>query len=560
MNKSGLPFLVFMAASPAFGQGEHWFVEDDAQHAVSDATAAAILEAACEGGKVDGAVCSKCPNSDDGSWTISSLITGHFSSASSEEAIIRSESCYPQMPGVGIGMLLGKRNGKWTKLGDSLTRREACTRKKLRSGRELLICESWGYHRDGEVTHSIGTMMVEKDSLEEHELITTTDTTGSCIVPKAQRAEIRAVEFRDLNGDGLEDISITAAYGSFRMTERLHEQCMGAVDDYIHSVGKAARKYPQPPVMKIYKIQYLFDGNSYTLTPGSRDAAAVFAGTVDQTPEIPPPTSSITTASGRPLGTPGSKADAATLQDFCGAPIVNGGCTKSLHKWETAGNWTIREYRLGHFLSPTGQDAIVSAVTAGRKEFVTGLWTRKDGKWEYVANLLSVDIHDCITVHLKTGLDRLVCLDTSRSTGYRPGLWITGTINVLTGAGAELMFRELIHSANNLTYCASDRAEDDPMENSVFDKMEGGDPNRADGPDLIITARYGERPATAETERQCNAALQKKTGATFPAPRLSTVRLEYNFDGLPIKESEGVIPTAATKEKATTYFNHLNER
>ena len=111
-----------------------------------------------------------------------------------------------------------------------------------------------------------------------------------------------------------------------------------------------------------------------------------------------------------------------------------------------------------------------------------------------------------------------------------------------------------------MTNCSFDRAEDDPIENSVFDKMEGGDPNRADGPELIVTARYGERQATAETGRQCSAALLKKAGAAFPTPRLSAVPLEYNFDGLPIKESEGVIPTPATKEKATNYFSHLNER
>ena len=40
------------------------------------------------------------------------------------------------------------------------------------------------------------------------------------------------------------------------------------------------------------------------------------------------------------------------------------------------------------------------------------------------------------------------------------------------------------------------------------------------GPDLIITARYGERDSIQETERQCNAAVTKKPGAKFP-PRAS---------------------------------------
>jgi hypothetical protein len=126
----------------------------------------------------------------------------------------------------------------------------------------------------------------------------------------------------------------------------------------------------------------------------------------------------------------------------------------------------------------------------------------------------------------------------------------------LTGAGTELMFRDLIRSANNLTHCSSDRPEYDPIENSVFDKMEGG---TGDGPELIITARYGERESTKQTERECNAALAKKPGAKFPAPLLKTYKLEYNFDVQPLKESLGTIPTPKTEETASNYFNHRSK-
>ena len=118
--------LVFLPTSLAFAQD-----------------ASQLLPIACEGGKVDGGSCSKCPNSDGGPWFIRDLTLGHFSSPTSEEAIITSGNCYDMMPGMGIGVLLGKRNGKWTKLEDFLaSQTDVCTVRKQRSGREFLTCES----------------------------------------------------------------------------------------------------------------------------------------------------------------------------------------------------------------------------------------------------------------------------------------------------------------------------------------------------------------------------------------------------------------------------------
>ncbi len=536
-----MKWILLLTASVAFGQ-------DVAQ----------LLPIACEGGKVDGNSCSKCPNSDQGPWFVRSLTIGHFSSPTSEEAIITSGNCYDTMPGMGIGVLLGKRNGKWTKLEDFLaSQSDVCTLRKQRSGREFLTCESTHYPREGPIEHTLGTVAVENDALVSHLLFTAADSSYYCNVQGlSEKAEIKDIDFRDLNGDGLEDISITATYGSFKMTSRLREQCVAAYEDRIQTTGTGVKPFPQPPVIKTYKIQFLFDGTAYELTPRSRAAAELFDPAIDHTPPVAPPsTLSITTATAQPLGTPGAKRGPSTLQEFCGTPLVNGACTRPLAHWETVGNWTLRDYRPGHFISPSSEDAILTAVTPGRTEVTTALMTKKDANWEIAPALISRDdVRDCITVHLKTGLDRLVCLDRTRGPGYRPGLFITGTIKVLTGAGTELMFRDLIHSANNLTNCSSDRPEDDPIENSVFDKMEAGA-----GSDLIITARYGERESTKQTERECNAALAKKPGAKFPTPRLTTYKLEYNFDGLPIKESLGTIPTPETQETATTYFNHRSK-
>lgn len=119
--------------------------------------------------------------------------------------------------------------------------------------------------------------MVENEQAKFHNLFLAADTTKACWEAKGQKAEVKNIEFRDLKGDGLEDISITAAYGSFQMTGRRQEQCGAALEDYIQSDGKKPTvQFPQPPVMKTYKIDLLFDGNRYKPTPESLPAVALF--------------------------------------------------------------------------------------------------------------------------------------------------------------------------------------------------------------------------------------------------------------------------------------------
>jgi hypothetical protein len=279
--------LILISASLAFAlDDERWFIGNSGGVAVSKETNSALLKTACQGGKVDGDSCSKCPDfqgshPDQGPWKIISVVMGHFSSASSEEALIRSNLCSVEGPGfqtrLGFWMLLGKRNGKWTKLEDDTLAPDNCVQKKLSSGREFLICESWQYQRDGEVTYRLGTVMLENNSFKGRELLAATDSTAACREGNnAEKGVVQDIAFRDLNGDGLEDISITATYGSFPMTGRRLEQCTAAFEDRVQTTGKGVKEYPQPKVIKTYKIQYLFDGNRYTLTPESRAGAALF--------------------------------------------------------------------------------------------------------------------------------------------------------------------------------------------------------------------------------------------------------------------------------------------
>jgi hypothetical protein len=278
-----LRLLLFIVASlSAFAQqDEPRFIAEGPDTRIDKTTSVAILNAACEDGKIDGETCSKCPNSGEGVWSIGTIITGHFSSVDNEEAFIGSNNCSYVGRQSGFGMLLGKRNGKWTKLNPSIAAvDDGCMRRKQRSGREFLMCESWIYHRDGAHTYSLVTVFVENDNIEIHGLFTASDTTKCCMTQgKVQKAEVRDIQFHDLNGDGLEDISITATYGAFEMTEPRRDQCDAANDaaDRATPGGpKSVKKYPQPSITKTYKIQYLFNGNTYTPTPQSLAAIALF--------------------------------------------------------------------------------------------------------------------------------------------------------------------------------------------------------------------------------------------------------------------------------------------
>ena len=83
------------------------------------------------------------------------------------------------------------------------------------------------------------------------------------------KAQIQDVKFGDWNGDGLEDISITATSGFFEWNQRRLEQFYAAQEP-------DAAEYANSTAMKIYTIELLFDGNSYKLTPKSRAPAALF--------------------------------------------------------------------------------------------------------------------------------------------------------------------------------------------------------------------------------------------------------------------------------------------
>jgi len=257
-----------------------WFLPT-VSDSIGPKTMAAILEAACDG-KVEGHACDTCPGSDQpgGGWTLRTIRTGHFLSAASQDAMLTIDGCNFLAANGAAGMLLTKREGEWKNLDYSIAlETDRCRKMKFSSGRDLLVCELQG---GGTYFHerSLLAIFAEADAFKLKRLLVAGDTTLNCSDDAAaQMALIRSVEFRDLNGDGKEDVVITADFGRMKMTPRRIEQCKAAWEDYIHQPShpkKHPAQLPDPPVVKTYTIQYLFDGKNFRATPESAVGLRLF--------------------------------------------------------------------------------------------------------------------------------------------------------------------------------------------------------------------------------------------------------------------------------------------
>ncbi len=99
------------------------------------------------------------------------------------------------------------------------------------------------YARDGQRTYHLAMVTVEGDESKFHELFAAQDTTRVWREGKVELAEVKKIELRDLNGDGLEDISVSVTYGTFEMDARRMQLCMEAEEARIQSDGSRGRSF-----------------------------------------------------------------------------------------------------------------------------------------------------------------------------------------------------------------------------------------------------------------------------------------------------------------------------
>ncbi|MBZ5610540.1 MAG: hypothetical protein LAP38_19940 [Acidobacteriia bacterium] len=240
---------------------------------VSAREQAAITAAICDG-TAEGTRCDTCPESTpeaSGGFTLKDLFVGHFLTPHSTDALVTVSGCEERHASIGWGFLVTRRAGVWEAHGDMLGLELGhCHAMQFRSGRQFLVCEGYGME-SFQLMHGVNVVFGKGGSIGFRNLLTATDTTRLCDAQsRVQAAQIDKIEFGDLNGDGVEDVSFTASFGAMRDSKRRRDLCQEAQD------RKPGTPGPGPSVMKTYRIKYLFDGERFTLTKESEAAAKLF--------------------------------------------------------------------------------------------------------------------------------------------------------------------------------------------------------------------------------------------------------------------------------------------
>jgi hypothetical protein len=274
----GVLTFVLLAPAQSLYPPVHWFIGASSD-SIESKELAGIMKAACDG-KAAGTTCNACPQdngSANGQWSLRNVRSGHFLSRESHDVLLTTDGCeLPAANGSG-GMLLSRGRRGWEKLDYSIAVETGhCRKMQLADAREFLVCESVSTSRDF-FEHSIYTVSAAGKSIEVKRVFTAGDTTCSCYAGQAaQRATIESVEFRDLNGDGRDDLSVTALYGTMKMTERQTAQCEDAWKNSGDAPGMVRPALPQPAMLKRYRIDLLFNGSGFTPAPASQAAAKFF--------------------------------------------------------------------------------------------------------------------------------------------------------------------------------------------------------------------------------------------------------------------------------------------
>jgi hypothetical protein len=252
-----------------------YLIPPDTFQQPSGAEQAAISVAMCDG-KAEQGRCDTCPGSSDPDasgmgFSLGRVIMGHFLAPDSVDAFANISGCRQMHASIGWGLLLTRRRGKWEKLDELLgLELDYCQAMRFRSGRQLLICEDYRMEQFN-LTHSITAVFAKGHSIGFRNLLSATDTTRYCYKQdRPQNAQIDKIEFRGLNGGGMEVVAFTASFGTLPDSERRQELCKDA------EAGKPGARRPEPKVMKTYRIEYLFDGQRFTLTKASQAAAKLF--------------------------------------------------------------------------------------------------------------------------------------------------------------------------------------------------------------------------------------------------------------------------------------------
>jgi hypothetical protein len=148
---------------------------------------------------------------------LDSVIYGSFTAPGVDEAMADFEGCEPHASGFGGSILLRKLHGRWAMVDYTpglIT--SACRTYGLKTGRELLLCEGKDQHMDGGSQWISACDFSRQDTAQCQNVFGVLDTRVAC-GHSAVWSSINKAVLRDLNGDGMPDLSlwVTLGQGTF---------------------------------------------------------------------------------------------------------------------------------------------------------------------------------------------------------------------------------------------------------------------------------------------------------------------------------------------------------
>lgn len=242
-------------------------------HLPTQAEATAILQAVCpseirtealKNGTAYG--CGGCPsftgfagqpatNSKEPDFELRQVLEGSLTRAGADEVLAEFFGCEAHVANFGGTLLLEKIGEKWRRIRYSPGVIGIMRTYARQDGRDIVLLQA-GYTGQGTTTVWISTADFSvKPDPAEHVLLRVEDTSGNaCELERVSLGYFEKLEYPDLNADGKPDLRVKVRWGR----EKVPASIQGHCDQEF-----------KPREAPVYTIDFLFDGKTLRVAPGS---------------------------------------------------------------------------------------------------------------------------------------------------------------------------------------------------------------------------------------------------------------------------------------------------
>lgn len=271
-----LATLLLCTSSGGRGQGQTAQSSNTAAPAASQADIEAAVAALCKPADIirskngNASGCKNCPEGTDffgqhmGEWELRNSLSGHFTSAQNNDLILGGFHCDSHASNFGGSFIFSLKSGKPRLLKyDNGLVIEQCHKFRYADDRDFLVCRG-GWSGQGEYDGYFFLTRFDATGKDSQTVIfSTRNTEGSCgdgSGGSVEGSDIKDAKFSATDSGELTGMTITATNGTITCAQAKVKRAPGE----------------EPPSMKTYEIQFLFDGKQFSVAPASKAALRVF--------------------------------------------------------------------------------------------------------------------------------------------------------------------------------------------------------------------------------------------------------------------------------------------